>query len=186
MPTIYSTAASLDGFVADDAHGLGWLLRLPHPNVQDFDRFVATVGAIAMGASTYEWLLRHEVFADPDAPQPWPYVQPTWVFTHRTLPTVPGADVRLVQGDVRPVHAAMAEAARGQNVWVVGGGDLAGQFYDAGLLDEIVVTIASVTLGSGKPVLPRRIEHPALRLTDVERFGETFVALTYTLSGSGP
>lgn len=45
-------------------------------------------------------------------------------------------------------------------------GDLAGQFADAGLLDEIIVSIAPVTLGAGAPLLPRRLE---LRLDCLER-----------------
>jgi dihydrofolate reductase len=52
----------------------------------------------------------------------------------------------------------MVRAAAGRNVWIVGGGDLAGQFADAGLLDEVLVTIAPVTLGAGAPLLPRRLE----------------------------
>jgi len=84
-----------------------------------------------------------------------------------------------VQGDVRPVHAAMAEAAAGKNVWIVGGGDLAGQFYDAGLLDDIFVQIGSVTLGAGKPLLPRSITNPPLRLLSVHAVGTSFAELHY-------
>ena len=63
----------------------------------------------------------------------------------------------------------MAAAAGDRNVWIVGGGDLAGQFADAGLLDEVIVSIAPVTLGAGAPLLPRRIE---LRLDEFGRSGE--------------
>ena len=59
------------------------------------------------------------------------------MFTHRDLPPIPDIDIRFVQGDVRPVYDEMVAALPGKNVWVVGGGDLVGQFDDAGLLDEI-------------------------------------------------
>ena len=52
----------------------------------------------------------------------------------------------------------MTAAAGGKDLWVVGGGDLAGQFADAGLLDEVITYVAPVTLGSGRPLLPRRLE----------------------------
>jgi dihydrofolate reductase len=52
----------------------------------------------------------------------------------------------------------MVEAAGTKNVWLVGGGDLVGQFADRGLLDELWVQYAPVTLGGGAPLLPRRIE----------------------------
>ena len=67
------------------------------------------------------------------------------------------------------------------NVWVVGGGDLVGQFYDAGLLDELIVQIAPVTLGAGTPLLPRRIAQPALRLTSVTTLGGLFAELRYAV-----
>jgi dihydrofolate reductase len=63
----------------------------------------------------------------------------------------------------------MVAAAGGRNVWIVGGGDLAGQFADVGLLDEVIVSIAPVTLGGGAPLLPRRIE---LRLEELGRNGD--------------
>jgi dihydrofolate reductase len=110
-----------------------------------------------MGSATYEWMLRHAQAVEDQAGSAWPYRQPTWVFSSRELPPIAGADLRFVRGDVRPVHAAMREAADGRNLWIVGGGDLAGQFHDAGLLDEIIVQVGSVTLGRGKPLFPRRL-----------------------------
>jgi dihydrofolate reductase len=73
----------------------------------------------------------------------------------------------------------MVEAAGGKNVWIVGGGELAGQFHDHGLLDEIMVTFASVTLAAGAPLLPRVIATPPLRLVSVEGFPPGFVHLVY-------
>jgi dihydrofolate reductase len=61
----------------------------------------------------------------------------------------------------------------------VGGGDLAGQFHDHGLLDEIHVQIGSVTLGAGKPLLPRSITSPPLRLMSVRAVGTGFAELVY-------
>jgi dihydrofolate reductase len=74
---------------------------------------------------------------------------------------VPGTDVRFVEGDVRPVHVAMCAAAGARHVWLVDGGDLVGQFHDAGLLDEWIVQVASVTLARGQPLVPRPGSVPA-------------------------
>jgi dihydrofolate reductase len=135
------------------------------------------VGALAMGSSTYEWIIEHE-FADKDpADWKWPYDLPCWVFTSRELQAVPGAQIEFVSGDVTPVHAQMVGAASGKNVWIVGGGDLVGQFADAGLLDEVTVYIAPVTLGAGKPLLARRVE---LKLEETGRNGD-FVAARYSV-----
>jgi dihydrofolate reductase len=73
------------------------------------------------------------------------------------------------------------KAAAGKNVWIVGGGDLVGQFHDAGLLDELFVQIGSVTLGAGKPLLPRAITNPPLRLLSVRAVGTGFAELHYAV-----
>jgi dihydrofolate reductase len=88
--------------------------------------------------------------------------------------------VHFVQGDVRPVHEAMRAAAGSRNIWIVGGGELAGAFADAGLLDEIILGVAPVTLGAGAPLLPRRLTSARLTLSQVEQRGP-FAYLTYAV-----
>jgi dihydrofolate reductase len=179
MKTQYYTATSLDGFIADRENSLDWLMQFGSVEGTSYPDFIRDVGALAMGSTTYEWLLRHEIRLDSDEPKPWPYEQPTWVFTSRSLPTVPGADIRFASGDVRPVHCEMIAAAGGKNIWIVGGGELAGQFHDHGLLDELIITVASVTLGGGAPLFPRVITTPPLRLVSVTPYGEAFAELRY-------
>ena len=111
MKTQYYTATSLDGFLATEDDSIEWLFPLGDMTDTGYAAFVAGVGALAMGASTYLWLLQHADQVAAETGSPWPYTQPTWVFTHRSLPPVAGADVRFVQGDVRPVHAEMVGAA---------------------------------------------------------------------------
>ncbi len=179
MKTQYYTATSLDGFIADPNDSLEWLFPLGNIEDTSYPSFIREVGALVMGSHTYEWMLRHIVSPPNGVAQPWPYERPTWVLSSRALPTVPGADIRFTRGDVRGVHKEMVEAAGGKNVWIVGGGDLAGQFYDLGLLDEIYVQIGSVTLGAGKPLLPRKITSPPLRLVSVRAVGTGFAELHY-------
>ena len=181
MKTQYFTATSLDGFIATEDDSLDWLFTLGSVNDTSYPEFIAQVGALAMGASTYEWMLRHAGKVAEETGSPWPYTQPTWVFSHRDLAPIAGADIRFVQGDVRTVHAAMAKAAGGKNVGIVGGGDLAGQFHDAGLLDEAIVQVASVTLGKGKPLFPRRVTSPPWKLISVRQVGSGFAELRYEL-----
>lgn len=173
MKTQYYVASSLDGFIADPRHSLDWLLQFGMTD--DYPAFIRNVGALAMGAATYEWILADLARTG----HPWPYEQPAWVFTSRSLPAPPGGDVRFVRGDVRPVYEAMIEAAGGKNLWLVGGGELVGQFHDHGLLDELILTLAPVTLGAGAALLPRAITTPPLRLTSVQQHGDTFVQLRY-------
>ena len=179
MKTQYYTATSLDGFIATEDDSLEWLFQLGDIEETSYPAFIKDVGALAMGSSTYEWMLRHVVGPEAREPGPWPYQQPTWVFSSRSLPPVRGADIRFVKGDVRPVHKEMTAGAGGKNIWLVGGGGLVGQFHDHGLLDELFVQIGSVTLGSGKPLLPRAITSPPLRLVSVRAVGTGFAELHY-------
>lgn len=164
MKSIYYTASSLDGFIADADNSLSWLLsrEVDGNGPMGYDGFIEAVGAMAMGATTYEWLRDN---SDGD----WPYSIPCWVFTHRDIEAFGGGDVRFTQGEVAAVHAEMVTAAAGRNLWLVGGGDLVGQFADNGLLDEVWIQYAPITLGAGAPVLPRRIE---FRVEELAQNGE--------------
>jgi dihydrofolate reductase len=183
MKTQYYTAASLDGFIATSDDSLAWLFPLADIHETSYPEFIKQVGALAMGSVTYEWMVRHVVKPGATTPGAWPYQQPTWVFSSRELPSIAGADIRYVQGDVRPIHAHMRAAAQGKNLWLVGGGELVGQFYDAGLLDELIIQIGSVTLGAGKPLLPRQITSPSLRLVSVQQYGQGLAELRYEVPG---
>ena len=183
----FYTASTLDGFLADPDHSLEWLFAVEQGEELDgiYQRFLGEIGAMVMGASTYLWMREHEM---PDAVKwhEWYAERPAFLVSHRYLPLVDGVDLRPVSGDVRAIASAASEAAGGKDVWIVGGGDLVGQFADAGLLDEVIVGIAPVTLGSGASLLPRRIESDRLRLTDVARSGQ-FAILSYAVgAGSGP
>ena len=175
--TQYFTATSLDGFVADAHESLDWLADPDDPADTTYADFIREVGAIAMGSATYEWIRRELTTTG----APWPYAQPTWVFTSKPRDPIPDADVRFVQGNVRGVHAAMLAAAGGKNLWIAGGGELAGQFHDAGLLDDCFIQYALVTLGAGKPLLPRRIVG-TFQLASVRPIGTSMVALHLTVA----
>jgi dihydrofolate reductase len=155
---VYFTAATLDGFNADEHHSLDWLFEVPHGEDDgSWDRFIGDVWPLVMGATTYGWALEHHFTQRPEQWQEFYGDRPCWVFSHRDLPGIPGVDIRFVSGDVGAVYGELVAAADGRNIWIVGGGDLVGQFDDAGLLDEIQIHLTPVLLGAGAPLLPRRI-----------------------------
>jgi dihydrofolate reductase len=166
----YYTASSLDGFIATADQSLDWLLTqdVDPDGPMGYTPFIERIGALAMGASTYSWVMDHAE---------WPYSLPTWVFTHREFPPPP-AGVRFTSDDVADVHREMVAAAGDRDVWLVGGGDLVGQFADRGLLDEVWVQYAPVTLGGGAPLLPRRLD---LTLAEVAR-NRAFVCARYEVT----
>ncbi|WP_157155464.1 dihydrofolate reductase family protein [Diaminobutyricimonas sp. LJ205] len=170
--TQYYVASSIDGFIADEADRLDWLLQFGFDLYQArYDEFYAEVGAIVMGSSTYEYLLREGE---------WGYSLPVWVLTSRELPVAPGADIRFHSGDVGEVAA---EAAAGdRNVWLMGGGKVAAQFAERGLLDELLLTVVPVLIGSGKSLLPLTRPTAPVTLTGTTTFENGSIELRYQLA----
>ncbi len=175
---IYETAVSLDGFLADAAGSLDWLFAVDEADAPSLAEFQAGVGVMVEGSATYEWVLREErLLEEPQKWQTFYGTRPTYVLTTRDLPVPPGADVRFVRGPIDRWWPDVVAASDGRDVWVVGGGDVVGQVLDAGHLDEIRVSVAPVTLGSGAPLLPRRC---ALTLLSAARAGQ-FARMTYAV-----
>jgi dihydrofolate reductase len=171
----YFTATTLDGYIADENDSLDWLFEVPHDEDDgSWDEFISDVGPMTMGATTYGWVLDRypEMLEGPEKWREFYDDRPCWVFTHRDLPPIPEIDIRFVQGDVRPVYDEMVAAVPGKNVWVVGGGDLVGQFDDAGLLDEVWLGYTPVVLGAGAPLLPRRITSKRMSIRRVDHNGQ--------------
>jgi len=183
---IYSTATTFDGYIADPSDSLDWLFAVPDAAEAEagITEFLGRVGVLVEGSTTHEWVVTHEKLAE--SPERWAQFygdRPTFVFTRRMRDAVPGADIRFRSGSVTEVWPEILDTAGGRDVWIVGGGDLAGQFADAGLLDEIVLSVAPVALGSGRALLPRRLESDRLRLTGIRRVGQ-FAELTYAVDNS--
>ncbi len=170
---IYDTATSFTGWIADSDHSLQWLFDVPGGTEPDPELLPPTDALIVEGSSTYEWILRESDLVD--HPEKWHELfgtRRTFVFTSRNLPVPEGADVTSVSGPVTGVLSEIRDAAGESDVWIVGGGELAAQFYDAGALDEIALSIAPVALTSGAPLFPRRVESDRLRLVEARQVGQ--------------
>jgi dihydrofolate reductase len=172
--TQFYTATTIDGFIADEHNSLDWLFEVPQGEDDgSWDEFIADVAVLVMGATTYEWVLDHEdLVAHPEKWHQFYGDRPAWVFSHRDLPAIPGVDLHFVSGDVGDAYDEIAAAASDGNIWVVGGGDLVGQFDDAGHLDEIQLGAVPVVLGAGAPLLPRRITASRLHLRSARQSGQ--------------
>jgi dihydrofolate reductase len=184
MSTIYYCAVSLDGFIAESDDDLRWLTEYDgsfdgpgaQPMKGSYDSFYEDIGALVMGSVTYEWILREVT--------EWPYAgKPTWILTSRALPVPEGedVDVRFADGDVGDLSGEMLAACGGRRLWVVGGGNVASQFVDRGLLDEAILTVVPVVLGKGKPLFDRRLPGGPMQLLGTRAFDTGMVELRYAI-----
>jgi dihydrofolate reductase len=184
----YYAAASLDGYIAAPGEDLDWLTKYQgsyggqeaQPAKGAYDEFYVGVGALVCGSVTYEWVLDHLEREGSE----WPYKgKPCWVLSSRDL-RVPGGDdvdVRIVAGPIRDHAEPMMQSAGDGTLWVVGGGNVASQFADERLLDELLVTVVPVVLGEGKPLFDRKLVGGPMQLTAVVPRDSGMVELRYEL-----
>jgi dihydrofolate reductase len=141
MPdVVYMFAMSLDGFIARHDGGIDWLDDYP-PNADfDFDTFMGSVTGIVMGRDTYDVIMRLDH---------WPYDGvPTVVATRRPIGRLPGNTVAITGTPGEMLENLRKRGAHGR-IWLLGGGDLARQFIDDGLLDAVEIGTIPVILGAG-------------------------------------
>jgi dihydrofolate reductase len=185
--TVYYTATSLDGFIATEDDNLDWLTKYQgsfsgegaRTGKGGYDRFYAGVGALVSGSTTYEWVLDHIGEGD------WPYKgKPCWILSSRELPKPAGAedDVRIVDAPVADLYEEMSAAAGDRALWIVGGGDVASQFAEVGLLDEASLTVVPVVLGAGKPLFSRPLPGGAMQLLEAHPYDSGMVGLRYEVA----
>lgn len=181
---IYNTACTIDGYLADEQDQLDWLFAVPGADEAEsgFAEFLEGIGAMVMGSTTYRWILEHESLLE--HPERWTQTyggRAAFVLSSRDLPTVPGVNLRVVNGSVDVLWPDIQAAAGDLDVWIVGGGDLAGQFADVGLLHEVRMSVAPAALGAGRPLLPRRLGADRLSLRSATAAGQ-FAELVYDVS----
>ena len=185
---VYYAAMSLDGYIAEADDTLDWLTSYAGQPVPDevepvergYEDFYRRVGALVIGAVTYEWILDHI-----SGGGNWPYARkPCWILSSRELRVLEGdgVDIRVVDGSVSELFERMADSAGDADLWLVGGGNVASQFADAGLLDEVRVTVVPVVLGTGKPLFDRRVGGEPMRLIGVAPKANGMVELAYELA----
>lgn len=189
MKIIYNTASTLNGFLADDRNSLQWLFDVPgnEEAEREIAEFLAGISALVMGSTTYEWLIREMDLIN--HPEKWTETygsRPAWVFSSRERTVPEGLDIRVINSTIPEALPRIRESAEeydpAGNIWLVGGGELAGQFLDVNALDRITFTMAPVFLPSGAPLLPRRVESLRLNLAGMRQTGR-FVEFSFDVTG---
>lgn len=182
---LFDTATSLNGWIADTENSLSWLFAVEGGEQPEEALLPTGVTVMVEGSTTYEWVLREsDILAHPEKWREFHGDRPTFVFTSRELPVPEGADIRFVNGRVDAVLPQIRAAAGEGDIWVVGGGDLAGQFLDLGALDRLALSVAPVALDGGAPLLPRRVGSDRLRLVSATAHGQ-FARLIYDVVSTG-
>ncbi|MGM0523005.1 MAG: dihydrofolate reductase family protein [Bacillota bacterium] len=162
-------ASSLDGYIATEEESLDWLMRVEGEGDNGFSEFYDTVDTVLMGKKTYDWVMRQDL-------EQFPYMgKATFVFTRSAVKDTD--DVSFVNKDIESFMRQL-KTKDGQNIWLVGGGDLVQSFLQGALIDEIIMTIAPTLLGKGIPLFKKQDVSVDLDLKGVRNFNQ-FVELHY-------
>jgi dihydrofolate reductase len=165
----YFVATSLDGFIAGPDGSIDWLFTDGDYGYSDFYR---SVDCVVMGRKTFELSLSFPEY---------PYLgNRAYVFTHRTLKP-PHSDVVIVHEAPDAFLAELKQQAGGR-IWFVGGGELGGALDQAGLIDELVLTIHPVSLGRGIPLFNPHDRRTSWSVQAVTSFRNGLVQVTYRRS----
>ncbi|WP_080236486.1 dihydrofolate reductase family protein [Spirosoma rigui] len=166
-------ATSLDGFIARSDGRVDWLDAVPNADQLDYGygAFIASIDTTLMGNTTYQTVL--------DFGGEFPYQDQTnYVFSRSAQANAPY--VQHVSED--PANfVRQLKQTDGRGIWLVGGGQLNTVLLNAGLIDELIITVAPIILGTGIPLFgPTPIETACVR-TRTESFETGFVQSTYRL-----
>ncbi len=164
--------ASLDGFIAKRDNSISWMDSpgdvYERGVTDDGGDVVSSIDCYVLGARTYEHALQLG----------WPYGDtPTIVMTHRKLPST-RESVEFCSGDLKTLVDERL-APRYKNIWVVGGAILGQSFLKLGLVDEIRLMIAPVTLGDGLHLFGDSGPEQKWRLQNAVAYKNGFVELSY-------
>lgn len=174
-------AASLDGFIARRDGRVDWLETNDRFDGGDalapesVAEFLDTIDCYVMGSRTYETAARFDAQG-----LGWPYGdKPTFVLTRRDLQTTrrtvgfcSGDLSRIVEDELKPNF---------RNIWVVGGGAVAGECLRRGLADELRYAILPVVIGDGVPFFGGLDRDVALHLLESKAYANGMIELRYAV-----
>ena len=166
-------ASSLDGFIAGPHDEIDWLEGTGGEVEDTFGPFFAEIGALLMGRRTFDVLCGFE---------DWPYGDtPLLVATHRPLHAV-RSTVRPLGGSIVELVEEARRVAGDRDVYI-DGGRLVRSALDAGLVDEITVTMIPIVLGAGLPLFAGVARRHPLELGSAREIGGGLVQLVYRPRG---
>ena len=168
---------SLDNYIARPDGGYDWLMwdsEIGKVSSAYFKR----VDTVLMGRKTYEVALLQGA-ADATS-NPYPGMK-TYVLS-RTLRQAEDEQVEIASDAVKLVRVLKGKG--GKEICIMGGGELAHALLEAQLIDEVVVNIHPVLLGSGIPLFHPLARQIDLRLLRSQTFKNGCILLSYAVKRS--
>jgi dihydrofolate reductase len=123
---------------------------------------------VLMGRRTYEIGLKEGIS------NPYPQMK-QYVFS-KTLRDSPDSAIELISSDPLAFVGELKQQS-GQDIWLCGGGSLATMLFPE--IDELILKVHPILLGSGIPLFSGVIQQASLELTDSKIYNNGFMLLHY-------
>jgi dihydrofolate reductase len=169
-------ACSLDGYIAREDGSIDWLTEYENSPETDYgySEFYGSIGTVLMGRKTYEQVLG---FGN------WPYGEKkAYVFTRQNEPLSREKNVEFVSGDIGEFARRLKENTE-EDIWLVGGSQLIKVFLEENLVEDMIVFVVPIILGSGIPLFDRIGKEIRFRIINTERYKSGLVRLEYIIRG---
>lgn len=165
-------ACSLDGFIAREDGSIDWLTEYENNPETDYgySEFYESIGTVLMGRKTYEQMPQ---FGE------WPYKEKkAYVFTRQKEFLCHEKNVESVSGEITEFVYQLRKNTD-QDIWLVGGSQLIKIFLNENLVQDLIVFVVPIILGSGIPLFGHIGKEVKLRSGKVERYENGLVRLEY-------
>ncbi len=161
-------ASSLDGYIASKDESLEWLFKVEGEGDNGFTEFYQTIDTIIMGKRTYDWIIK-EI-------EDFPYeTKECYVYTRSSYQDT--ENVKFINEDIHHFVNNLRKK-EGNNIWLVGGGELLDSFIQEDLVDEFIITVAPTIIGNGIPLFKESNHYLELSLIGTRNFKQ-FTALHF-------
>lgn len=161
---------SIDGYIARKDGNLDWL-HYGHEGDEDygFKKFINSVDTLILGRNTYQVV---SGFDD------WPYKDKKVIVLSDTLKEV-RKEAQLFCGELTDLLTNLHSEGT-KHVWVDGGITVS-RFLEAGLVDEITISIVAMILGSGISLFSVMNKDHKCRLAHSQSYPSGLVQLKYEI-----
>ncbi len=174
-------ATSADGFIARKNGGVDWLDRPRTAGDYGMGKFYRSIDTILWGRKTYEMALGFQSEGKEGAESDSKIKN--YAFSRRP-PRKPASGFEFVKEPIKR-FAKRLRAAKGKDIWIMGGAGIIASFLDAGEIDEFIIHVIPTLIGEGIPLIAPRHRTVPLKLISVKKFSDGVVRLHYEVGRSG-
>jgi dihydrofolate reductase len=163
---VYAVGISLDGYIARRDHSVDFLFM---PEDYSMEPLFESIDAVIMGRKTYDVSLAMG--------GSYGSSMPAYVYSRTMQPDAkPG--ITVMSGPPAPLLSSL-RSKPGKDIWLMGGGEMARQFLDQDLVDELYLGVVPVLIGDGIPAFPGGFPERKFELLENRSFSKGMIALKY-------